>query len=351
MMPFLSVIASSRIARAALASLVIALASACAGGRAVGAASPEPSYPPSFPPPPKHIVIVMEENRSLAAMTGARGMPVLHSLMNQGALFTDSHGVTHPSLPNYFALFAGKTNTDGDHCWAKPMDPLGDLPVNAGLSARMPTLGSELIASHRTFVGYAEDLPSPGYVGCYGGGGSFWSFYYKRHVPWAFFTRAGHPGEVLTDLKHELLPDDVNQPFDAFPQPGRFDALPTVAMITPNVRHDMHGTPIGPSEEGLEAAADGWLGDHIVPLVQWAQDPKNATLVIITWDESDKDNATNSIPTIFLGAMVRPGTDDEHITHYNVLATIERFYGLPPLTDNDKNAKPITGCWKENGRP
>ena len=336
---------------AAIITLALSISPACAGDQSPSTAAPQASVPPSFPPAPKHVVIVMEENRSLQQILSTRHMPVLHSLIAQGALFTDSHGVTHPSLPNYFALFAGKTNTDGDHCSDTPTDALGDLPVNAGLDARMPTLASELLASHHTFVGYADSLPSPGYVGCYGRGGSFWSFYYKRHVPWAFFTRAGHPSQVLLDIKRTLLPDDVNQPFSAFPQAGHYDDLPTVAMVTPNVRHDMHGTPIGPSEEGLEAAADDWLGDNIVPLVQWAEDPKNATLIIITWDESDKDSASNSIPTLFLGAMVRPGQDAEHITHYNVLATIERFYGLPPLTENDKNAKPITGCWNEKGRP
>ncbi len=333
--------------RTTVAIMLLASAPACAGRQPH--AAPVPSYPPSFPPPPKHVVIVLEENRSLGQVVDDRGMPVLHSLIAQGALFTDSHGVTHPSLPNYFALFAGTTNSDGDHCYDKPIDILGDLPVNAGLAARMPTLGSELLAAHRTFVGYAQSLPAPGYTGCYGRGGSIWSSYYKRHVPWAFFTRGGHPSEVLKDLRGELLPDDTDQPFDAFPKPGHYDDLPTVAMVTPDVRHDMHGTPLENSAEHLEAAADDWLGDNIVPLVRWAMDPKNATLVILTWDESDRDEATNRIPTIFLGSMVRQGEDGEHVTHYGVLATLERFYGLAPLTDNDKNAKPIVGCWK--GRP
>jgi hypothetical protein len=45
------------------------------------------------------------------------------------------------------------------------------------------------------------------------------------------------------------------------------------------------------------------------------------------------------------GAMVKQGSDAEPITHYNVLATLERFYGLPAMTQNDK-ATPIFGCWK-----
>ena len=112
---------------------------------------------------------------------------------------------------------------------------------NAGLAARMPTLGSALIAAHRTFVGYAESLPQPGYVGCYGRGGPLFSAYLKRHVPWAFFTKAGHPGEIKKDVDHYLLDDALHQPFDAFPKPGHYDDLPTVSFVVPNMLHNTHG--------------------------------------------------------------------------------------------------------------
>src|SRR5207253_4556436 len=144
----------------------------------------------------------IEENRDFDGILGDQHLPVIHQMIAGGALFTDSRAVAHPSLPNYFALFTGKTNSDGDHCSDKPIDAAGDLPVNAGLAARMPTLGSELAVAHRSFTGYAESLPAAGYVGCYGRGGSLFSAYYKRHAPWAFFTKAGHPGEVVKDLNH-----------------------------------------------------------------------------------------------------------------------------------------------------
>lgn len=328
--------------------LLAALLFAGCFGSAKPSESPAVSVPSAFPPAPKHVVIVIEENRDFQGIVDDKRLPIIHSMIAAGTLFTHSRAVTHPSLPNYFALFAGKTNSDGDFCSDKPIDAAGDLPVNAGLAARMPTLGSELLAAHRTFIGYAESLPSPGYVGCYGRGGSLFSVYYKRHVPWAFFTKAGHPGELAKDLNHYLLDDALNQPFDAFPKPGRYDDLPTVSIVVPNVKDDMHGTVLGDTEEGLDEDADAWLGRNIMPLVRWASDPKNATLVILTWDESDKRSGhadTNDIPTIFVGSMVKQGNNDEPITHYSVLATIERFYGLGAMTQSDKVA-PIQGCWK-----
>ena len=330
-----------------LAAIAVAFLSvACAVAKTPDAAEPTPG---PLPHAPKHIVVILEENRDFEDIVGDKRLPVIASMIAAGTLFTHSFAVTHPSLPNYFALFSGRTNADGDHCSDTPIDAQGDLPVNAGLTARMPTLASELIGAHRTFVGYADSLPSPGYVGCYGRGGSLFSVYYKRHVPWAFFTKGGHPGELPKDTDHYLLDDSVSQPFDAFPSPGHYDQLPTVAFVTPNVIHDMHGRALGDTEEGLNEDADEWLGKNIAPLVAWAADPKNDTLVILTWDESDKRAGrpdTNRIPTIFVGSMVKQGQDAEPITHYSVLATIERLYGLPAMTENDKAAQTIAGCWK-----
>jgi len=301
----------------------------------------------ALPPAPKHIIVVFEENRDYDTIVNDTRLAVMQSLLQRGTLFTDAHAITHPSLPNYFAIFTGQTNSDGDHCSDKP-GAAGDLPVNAGLTSPMPSIASELIAAHHTFVGYSEGLPNAGYARCFGRGGAIYGGYYKRHSPWAFFTKAGHPSQIVGDTHGYLLDDDLNQPFSAFPSPDRYDELPTLAMVTPNVSDDMHGTGLGGSPERLAIDADQWLGVNILPLVDWASDPKNSTLVIITWDEGGRHahGDTNHIPTLFLGAMVKQGVDVEHITHYDVLALIERFYGLAPMTANDKAAATIANCWR-----
>jgi len=61
-------------------------------------------------------------------------------------------------------------------------------------------------------------------------------------VPWAFFIKAGHPGAVAADIHQYLLADALSQPFSAFPKPGHYDALPTVAMVTPDARDDIAST-------------------------------------------------------------------------------------------------------------
>ncbi|MBU1775992.1 MAG: alkaline phosphatase family protein, partial [Gammaproteobacteria bacterium] len=60
-------------------------------------------------PRPDHIVIVIEENKSFAQIIGNEDAPYINELARRGALFTQSYGITHPSQPNYLALFSGST--------------------------------------------------------------------------------------------------------------------------------------------------------------------------------------------------------------------------------------------------
>src|SRR5689334_19461823 len=60
-------------------------------------------------PRPDHVVIVIEENHGYDQIIGASAAPYINRLARQGALFTAAHGITHPSQPNYLALFSGST--------------------------------------------------------------------------------------------------------------------------------------------------------------------------------------------------------------------------------------------------
>ena len=56
-----------------------------------------------------HIVVVVEENHSFGGIIGNPQAPYINSLASGGALLTNYHAITHPSQPNYFALYAGST--------------------------------------------------------------------------------------------------------------------------------------------------------------------------------------------------------------------------------------------------
>src|SRR3569833_3040449 len=72
---------------------------------------------PTSIPQYKHVIIVMEENHDYNALIGSPNAPYITSLSENGVLFTDSHGITHPSQANYLALFSGSTQgVKGDGC-------------------------------------------------------------------------------------------------------------------------------------------------------------------------------------------------------------------------------------------
>jgi acid phosphatase len=58
---------------------------------------------------PDHVVVVMMENHSYSDVIGSPAAPYLNSLAAQGASFDNSFAITHPSEPNYLALFSGST--------------------------------------------------------------------------------------------------------------------------------------------------------------------------------------------------------------------------------------------------
>jgi len=252
---------------------------------------------PAKIPAASHIIVVMEENHSYSEIIGSSEAPYINSLAAQGALFTQSFAIGHPSQPNYLAIFSGSTQ--------------GVTDDSCPHTFSTDSLESELLAAGKTFTGYSEGLPAVGSYVCTDGE------YARKHVPW-------------TDFSQDL-PND-NQPFTSFP--SDFTQLPLVSFVIPNLLDDMHD---GTIQEG-----DTWLQTNLAAYVTWAQ--SNNSLLIVTWDEDD-GSENNQIPTIFVGGMVKPGKYSQKINHYNVLRTIEQMYKLPYLA-SAKKAKVIKGVWK-----
>ncbi len=266
---------------------------------ALSSLAPAPAATAASPPVPSHIVIVVEENHSAENVIGNKSAPFMNQLASYGALMTQSYAETHPSEPNYLALFAGDTfGLQTDAC-----------PVNAGAA---PNLGSELLAAGYRFASFSEDLPAVGSPACSAGK------YARKHAPWTNFTN---------------IPPETSLPFSAFNARSDYASLPTVSFVVPNLDNDMH--------DGTIAQADAWLATNLTGYANWAL--ANNSLLIVTWDEDD-NGADNRIPTMIYGAHVRPGQYPETISHYNVLSTIEQMYGLPK-TGLAANAPAISSIW------
>jgi acid phosphatase len=282
-------------------------AAACAGLLAAGLTVAHHGQPAmqsaaSTLPKPAHVVIVMEENHSYADIINSNSdTAYFNSLASQGALMTSSFGVSHPSEPNYMALYYGSTDgLSSDNC-----------PVNKGTTAN---LGSELKAAGDTFKGYSEGLPKAGSTACTSGE------YARKHAPWVNFSNTSGTA--------------TNVPYTSFPSSANYANLPTVSFVIPNLLDDMHDGTIG--------AADTWLQTKLNAYAQWAK--TNNSLLIVTWDEDDYTE-NNQVPTIIVGQHVIAGSKDtQSINHYNVLATVEAMYGLKAL-GSSSGATVISGIW------
>ena len=245
---------------------------------------------------PDHVVIVVEENHKNTQIIGNASAPYINSLAEQGANFTNSHAMQHPSQPNYLYLFSGSNQGVKDD--TVPHTFTG------------PNLASSLLNANLTFGGFSEDMPSVGFTG------NWYKQYGRKHNPWVDFTN---------------VPSSVNRPFSQFPTD--FTQLPTVSFVMPNMTNDMH--------DGTIAQGDAWLRDHLDAYVQWAK--THNSLLVVTWDEDDF-SPNNQIPTMFVGPMVRQGIYSEPINHLNVLRTLEDLYNLPH-SGQSSSALPIDDVW------
>jgi acid phosphatase len=246
---------------------------------------------------PDHVLIVVFENEASSQLDGSANAPYLNALMARSAVYTDFHAETHPSQPNYIALFSGDTHgVTNDNCPVRLHDT--------------PNLGRQLLDAGRTFVGYSEAMPGPGYTGCAAGR------YAAKHNPWVDF---------------DNLPATANQPAAALPSDHA--ALPTVAFLIPDLCNDMHDCPI--------STGDAWARAHLEAYSQWAQTHNSA--LIVTFDEDDH-SANNRILTLINGPRATPGRYGDPATHYNLLATVEAWYGLARL-GHAAAAAPLPHAW------
>lgn len=240
------------------------------------------------------------ENYAYSQVVGSSAAPYINSMASNHLLFTNSHAITHPSEPNYMALFAGTTEgLTSDAC-----------PVNYSGS----NLASELHAAGRTFELFAEQLPSDDSTSCYAAADSSVAsgyLYWRKHDPAANFP---------------FVSGTETQPWSGTSTNfGNAD----VSFIVPNICDDMHDCGV--------AAGDAWASKNI-PAIESYNAAHNG-LLIFTFDEAEYDS-TNHIVTIFDGLGLH-GQSSQNINHYNVLRYIEDTFGLPAL-GNSASASAIT---------
>lgn len=271
-------------------------------------------------PRPDHIVVVIEENHNYEQIIGSPNAPFINQLARESAVFTNAHGVTHPSQPNYLALFSGSLQgVKGDKC-LRDTTPF-----------TTPNLAAGLISEGFTFAGYAENMPAPGFLGCRKDTSSLTMgyLYARKHAPWVNWQ----------GNKKNNIPAAVSLPMTDFP--ADFNQLPDVAFVIPNMDNDMHN--IGaPGDSAAVRRGDDWLKANLSSYIRWAK--THNSILILTFDE-DQFTAKNHMLTLFAGAGILPGEYSETINHYSVLHTLEDIYEIQ--AEDSTRELPIIDIWKK----
>lgn len=258
--PSLRVVGQRGIGPGLILFLMSAMLPGCGGGSMTS--TPISPSQPTF----AHVVLLLEENHSFSDVIGNSAMPYLNSLAQQYGLAAQYFADAHPSLPDYFMLTVGMTETDSDNFAGVVSD---DNVVR------------ELVKAGKSWKCYAESLPSAGYLG-----GDVYP-YMRHHNPFTY----------LSDVQNSPAQAANIVPFSQFETDLASNSLPQYAFIVPNTLDDAH--------DGTLAGADSWLQQNIAPLLADANF-QSSGLLIITFDESETSDTAHGgghVPTVIVSSQ------------------------------------------------
>src|SRR5256884_69608 len=201
-----------------------------------------------------HVFIVLEENNDYSSVTTS-SMPYLTGLAEQVGLATQYYANTHPSIGNYLDMTSGTVLTNDDSYSGSPFN--------------VPNIFRSLIAAGKSWKGYAEDLPSTGFVD-------------YTQIEVGQFASRHFPPIYYTDVHDNPAQAQNVVPFTQFATDLANGTLPNYSFIVPNLCNDAHDCSLN--------TADSWLQQNIDPLVRSAFFQQNNCLLIITFDEAGGDN-------------------------------------------------------------
>jgi phosphatidylinositol-3-phosphatase len=291
----------------ALIALVAVLGAGCASSAgpagvrdASGTVTSAPSRSGREATSPTKVLVVIEENHSLAQMRD--GMPFLAGLSQKYGYATHWTAITHPSEPNYLAIAGGSTFgvTDDD----SPTHHYADVGA-------AESVFDQAIGAGKTAATYAESMPGNCHIFGQGFDPSQGKPKYAvRHNPWVFFQSGRQSCEQY----------DV--PLPAFATDAAQNNLPNVGFLIPNLDDDAH--------DGSLSTADGWLHHQLAPVLASEDFTSGRLVVVVTADEDDRKSG-NTVLTSVLTPRLSGTVVDTPLTHYSLTRYIADVLGVTPL--------------------
>ena len=343
---------------AALAALALATGVATASVEVAGAAV-EPAAPVG------HVFVVVLENKDYDVTFGPESpAPYLsQTLVSQGQLLTQYHGIGHVSLDNYIAMISGQapnpvTQSDCQNFTDfVPPDPVIDpngqaIGQGCVYPASVPNVVDQLEAAGRTWRGYFDGMGTPCRHPDLGANDDTQSAevgdqYATRHNPFMYFHSiiddAGRCASHVVDLSE--LPDDL----------AAADSTPGYVFIAPDLCHDGHDEPCVDGQPGGLASADAFLQEW-VPQILSSEAFGQDGLLVITFDEAEPGSPDGAaaccgeipgpnspmpgiyglgggrVGAVLLSPFITAGSvNDTPYNHYALLRTVEDIFGLDHL--------------------
>ena len=230
-----------------------------------------------------HVFLLMEENSNYVSVIGNAQMPYLNGLAAEYGLATQYYANTHPSIGNYFMLTTGQLLTNSD---------------SYSGTVTADNIVRRLVAAGKTWKVYAENLPPAGNLTI-----SITGTYLSRHNPVVYFSDVRNdPGQAANVVPFTRLATDLAT-----------GTLPNWAMIVPNACDDAHDCSL--------STADGWLQEHIAPLIAnpvFQQDG----LLLILFDESGGDNTNGGGRVVWVAVSGKAKSGYQSTTLYQHQSTL-----------------------------
>jgi phosphatidylinositol-3-phosphatase len=302
-----------------LAAIAAVLAAAPA---ASAAAAPCGTRTGASPTTYRHVIVIMEENRSIGDVIGRAGSaarraaPYLNQLAGECGLATNYRGATHPSHPNYMAVTGGVSTR------------------SSNVSA--PNIFSQVRSAGGTWRVYQGSMTH----NC------------QRRA--AFPYKPQHnPGVAYTSLTADCPRWDTN--LNGLRRDINTVGLPKYAFIAADQCKDMEIACTGSSN--AITTGDDWLRTWVPKLLATRGYRTGHTAIFITFDEGSHGHGTTGenciaagnlsdvschVATLVISPYVsRSQRSSRLFSHYSLLQTTERLLGLRPFIGHAADASTI----------
>lgn len=384
-----------------------------------------------------HVFLIMMENHGYTQIVGNPNAPFINQLAKSANLATNYYAIGHPSLTNYLEvvggsnfgvqsdnapdwhnvhclpnLVSGTTNTDtpaslaicpisgvGTDAATPAIDTTNEVQGSPGENnidgvASIPaaqntvgkTIGDQLVAQHKNWKSYQENLPLTGADRVNASDGYYSnltdfsaimpalnppltsaglvSLYAAKHNPFVYFKNVQDGYDSRNSLTNMAGFDGTHGLYADLAS----GEVPNLVFIAPNQCNDQHGRGnagafcnYDPSSDGTQAGLNPALiyrGDvtvqQLVTTIKaspaWKQG-NNA--IIVVWDENDYSTAPN-VNQVVLIVDTNYGphgvTSGVRYTHFSLLKTLEAGFELPCLNHAcDGNAQVMSDLFGSHG--